>query len=184
MDSLKVALAIAILLGGGASAATSTPFSNTALDDNEAGWFTVDNLDAYGDDFDRRIDGSATVLSGHPAYVMDSDDARLLFDMPRMHYYYLTFMDTDLGQEFQTRLIEAIHTGQAEYAIDNSMTTAMLEQNRTLAKAFRSHYCLVDDAETRALYNRTDATLYRWVENESACPPERRATGEWWRDEV
>lgn len=171
MNKLAALLVVAIVLGAGASAATSHPFGNVAFDDNTDGWFTTSNLEAYGDDLDQRIEGqSGYVFTGHPAYVMDSQKARLLFDMPRIHYFAIMWNNTQAGNQMYANLTVALRDGRAKWAINNTMTDTLLEKNETARNAFNANYCRVDDPETRALYNRTDATLYRWVGNESACP--------------
>jgi len=176
VNKLAAVLLAAVLVGAVASAGTSHPLTNVALDDNSDGWFTTENLQRYGDDLDQRVAGSESkaILSGHPAYVIEADRAHLLFDMPRAHYFAISWNNTSVGDEFFANVTRAIERGDAQWAINNTMTDTMMEKNATLAAAYQEHYCRVDDAETQALYAETDSTLLYWVENTSQCPPDRR----------
>lgn len=172
-DRRAIVLAVVIVLGGGTSMATGHPFSNVALDGNDDGWFTTENLDAYGDDLDGRLEPGEWVFSAHPAYVMESDDARLVFDRPRTHYFAITFQGTNVGDRQYQRLARAFANGSVPYAIVDNTTRNMLSWEGAFfaRKAFEDYYCRVDDDETQALYNRTDATLYRYA---WTCPDDRR----------
>lgn len=162
-----------LLVGAIISGAACYPLMNV-LQGNPAGWFTMDNIDDYGDDLDERAKengGQLVVFTGHPSYVIGADNARLLFDMPRNHYYASTFNNTTLGNEFYSNLTNAFQTGQADVAISGPMTEAMLEQNATAAAAFHENYCRVQDPKAQALYNATDSTLYV---HQRDCPAYRR----------
>jgi len=176
VNKLAAVLVAAVLVGTLASAGTSSPLANPTFEDNSHGWFTTSNLEAYGDDLDRRIgdNDSGVIFTGHPAYVIESDEARLLFDMPRAHYFAISWNGTAVGNELYANITAAIRDGRAEWAIDNTMTDTMLESNATLRAAYETHYCRVDDRQTARLYAQTDATLLRWVPNQSACPAGQR----------
>ena len=163
MNRQRQAFVVLLVVAALVSMAACYPLVNV-VQGNPAGWFTMDNLDDYGDDLDER-ENVTTVFTGHPSYVIDSDDVRLLFDMPRIHYYAITFNDTDLGDEFYARLTRALQEGRAEVAIDGAMTEAILRHNQTAAQAFSNHYCPVTDSDTHRLYNRTHATLYQWTDD-------------------
>jgi len=132
---------------------------------NQAGWFSMQNIDEYGDDLDARAEqhgGEVVVFTGHPSYVMDADNARLLHDQPRNHYFASTFTNTTVGDRWYRNLTRALRTGQVDIAVSGPMTETILEFNQTAAKAFVTHYCRVEDAEAQRLYGRTHATLYRY----------------------
>lgn len=165
-------LAIAIFLAVTSSLAGAYPLTNIVVNDNQGGWFTVDNIETYGDDLDERV-GDGYVFTGHPSYVADSD-ARLLMNMSRIHYFALSFDGTAVGDRFFQNLTNDLRNGTAKWAIGGPMTTAILEHNETAKTAFLNHYCIADDQEAQRLYNRTGGTLYIYVENGSECPPERQ----------
>jgi len=176
VNKLAAVLLIGVLIGTAASAGTSHPLANVALEDNSDGWFTTSNLEAYGDDLDERVaaSGSPYILTGHPAYLIEADRAKLLFDMPRAHYFAISWNNTSHGDRFFANMTAAIRDGRAHWAINNTMTGTMMEKNSTLATAYEDHYCRVEDAETAELYDQTDSTLLIWVPHEDVCPPERR----------
>lgn len=155
------------------SAAACYPLVNV-LRGNPAGWFTMDNVDDYGDDLDARAvqhGGEIVVFTGHPGYVMGSENARLVFDMPRNHYYASTFNDTRVGDEWYAKLTRALRQGRADITIGGPMTEVILEQNSSAATAFRTHYCRADEPDAQALYNRTHGSLYIY---EPECPESRQ----------
>lgn len=173
MNRLGVILVVALVVGSGAALGTGEPLATVAFDDNPDGWFTPATLAAYGDDLDERVVPGERVFTGHPAYVMESDDARLVFDRPRIHYFAVTFRGTSHGDRQYRRLAAALSNGSAPYAIGNEMTTLMLQWDGAAParQAFEEHYCAVDEPETQRLYNRTGATLYRYQPD---CPADRR----------
>ena len=171
MNKTQLALVAIVLVAAITSVFAAYPLTNVALHDNESGWFTIDNLESYGDDLDSRVGPGEVIFTGHPSYVMNSDNARLWRDLPRVQYYAYTFNDTYLGDALYENLTTAFRDGTIQYAISGTMTRQTLRYNNTAEAAFTAHYCRV---ETDGLYARTDANLYRWVANSSVCPPERR----------
>lgn len=165
----KVLVAI-VLVTSITSISAAYPLTNV-VGGNEAGWFTVDNIDAYGDDLDSRVDPGDEIFTGHPSYVMGSDNARLLNDVPRAHYYAVSFTGTEIGDAYYRNLTRAFESGTAEYVISGPMTKRILIRNDTAEAAFVANYCRV---ETDGLYNETHANLYRWVGDTSDCPNEKR----------
>jgi hypothetical protein len=164
-----VALAVAAVL----SLVACYPLTNI-LTGNEGGWFSMQNIDEYGDDLDARAErhgGEVVVFTGHPSYVMDADNARLLNDQPRNHYFASTFNDSRAGDRWYRNLTRALRTGQVDIAVSGPMTETILEQNQTAGTAFLNHYCRVEDPEAQRLYGRTHATLYEY---EPDCPDQRR----------
>jgi len=179
MNELKAVFLAAILIGALGSVSTSQPFTEPVLNDNEAGWFTVQNINEYGDDLDARSNGSMTIFTGHPAYVMNSQNVSLLFDMPRIHYFASTFNGTPVANQLYSRLSVALRNGTAKYTVMAKMTANILRFNKTVYRAFKAHYCSVDDEGTTRLYDKTDATLYRWVPDSGDCAPENRLQTDW-----
>jgi len=172
MNHTRKLLVTLVVVGVVVSTLSAFPLTNIVFHDNADGWFTMQNIDDYGADLDERAeDGELIVFTGHPSYVMDSDKARLLFDMPRNHYFAMTFVGTDVGNAFYDRLAEALRTGQADVAIAGPMTESILEHDQETKKAFVDNYCRVDDPEAQELYSRTHATLYRY---EPDCPAARQ----------
>jgi len=166
-EAFVVLLAAATIL----SLAAGYPLTNV-LTGNEGGWFTMDNIGKYGSDLDgRATDGEVVVFTGHPSYVIAADDARLVFDMPRGHYYASTFNDTEIGDQFYRNLSQGLRSGRIDVAVAGPMTEAILKQNATAQRAFLTHYCRVPEAEAQVLYNKTHATLYR---HQPECPEHRR----------
>lgn len=172
MHKYRALLLAALLVAGTVSLANAHPLTNIAIDDNEGGWFTFDNLEDYGEDLDARASSTVTVFTGHPAYVMGSDNARLWDDMPRVHYFAITFEHTRLGRQMYADITRDFRSGRVDYVIAGPMTEGVLTYNQTAADAFVANYCLVDDRETMALYNRTNSRLYAHTDGE--CPPDRR----------
>lgn len=171
MNKKQIAFVLVVLVATITSVFAAYPLTNVALYDNEAGWFTIDNLEDYGDDLDSRVAPGEETFTGHPAYVMNSDNARLWADLPRVQYYAYTFNDTNMGDRFYENLTAAFRDGTIEYAISGTMTRQVLRYNNTAQHTFSNHYCRV---ETDGLYERTDANLYKWVPNSTQCPPEHR----------
>lgn len=181
MNNYRVLFIVVVLLGGVTAFATTHPLTNVAIDDNDSGWFTFDNLDDYGADLDRRLGADGYVFTGHPAYLMASDKAHLLYDMPRIHYFATTFGGTDVGDRFYANVTRALETGTADLAIAGPMTQAVLEEHGPAAEAFLANYCVVSDRETVALYNRTHSKLYRYAPDE--CSPGDRPSEAYVYDE-
>lgn len=171
MNKTQTALVVVVLIASITSMSAAYPLTNVVIHDNEAGWFTLENLQEYGDDLDSRVAPGDPVFTGHPSYVMESENARLLFDLPRVQYYAYTFNDTWMGDQLYRNLTAALENGDAEYAVANTMTRQTLRYNTTAQRAFEKHYCRV---KTDGLYAKTDAQLYKWVPNSSDCPPDRR----------
>lgn len=173
MNHRAAVLVTAVVIGTVASMATGQPFAAVAFGSGDGDWFTTGNLDDYGDDLDERLAPGERVFSGHPAYVAESDDARLVFDRPRVHYFAVTFRGTEMGDRQYRRLATALSNGSVPLAIDNTMTTNFLRwDGATPARqAFEAHYCAVSDDATRELYDRTNATLYRHA---PSCSADRR----------
>ena len=171
MNNTHTALIAVVLVAAITSTAAAYPLTNIVVDDNAGGWFTIENVQEYGDDLDSRVEPGEAIFTGHPAYVMDSENARLLFDLPRVQYYGYTFNDTWMGDQLYQNLSVAFETGSVEYVISGTMTRQTLRYNTTVESAFESNYCRV---ETDGLYAETDANLYRYVENGSECPVDRR----------
>jgi hypothetical protein len=174
-QAFVVLLTVAVVV----STAAAFPLTNT-LRGNPDGWFTINNLDEYGEDLDARANSDVVVFTGHPSYVIASEQARLLFDMPRIHYFASTFNDTEVGDDFYRRLIRALRTGRADLAIAGPMTEAIIENNSTAETAFATNYCRVADAETQWLYNRTHSTIFAY---EPDCPAARQPAVENLSDE-
>lgn len=164
-----VALSIVVSFGG------AYPLTNTLVYDNADGWFTTGNLNEYGDDLDGRLDNGDVIFSGHPAYVIESDDARLVFDRPRVHYFAVTFRGTSLGDQQYRELADTLNSGRVPYVINNDMTRNMLRWNGSgvARQAFLTNYCRVQDADAQRLYDRTNATLYEYVGG-ATCESERQ----------
>lgn len=160
-----VVLAVVVSFGG------AYPITNTLMQDNADGWFTTANLNEYGDDLNGRLDSGDVVFSGHPAYVIESDDARLVFNRPRVHYFAVTFRGTELGDRQYQNLADRLNSGEVPYAINNDMTRNMLRWDgaQPAREAFIRNYCEVDEADAQRLYDRTNATLYEYV-GDGACP--------------
>lgn len=171
MNNWQKVFVVVVLVATVTSLAAAYPLTNVVVNDNKAGWFTLDNIEKYGDDLDDRVEPGGTVFTGHPAYVMESENARLVLDMPRVHYYAITFTNTDVGNAMFRNLTTAFESGKAKYAVSGPMTQKILELNQTARRAFVDHYCRV---ETDGLYNRTHANLYKWVPDSSDCPPDHR----------
>lgn len=175
MNRQRTVFLVAMVAAIVVSATACYPLVNV-LRGNPAGWFTMDNIDGYGGDLDARAEehgGELVVFTGHPSYVMAADDARLLFDMPRNHYYAATFNDTRYGDRWYQNLTQAFQTGRADIAIAGPMTEAILKQNTTAASAFANNYCRVKDVDAQQLYAQTHSTLYVY---EPDCPASRRPT--------
>lgn len=170
MHRYRKALIVIVLVASVTSLTAAYPLANIVFNDNQSGWFTTDNIGEYGNDLDSRVDPGDPIFTGHPSYVMGSDNARMLFDMPRIHYYGNTFLGTWAGDRFYRNLTVALENGEAEYAISGPMTEKVLELNASAEQAFTKHYCRV---ETDGLYEKTNAELYRYVENTSDCPEDR-----------
>lgn len=168
---LLATVALSVVVSFGAA----FPLTNTMLNDNADGWFTTNNLNEYGNDLDQRVANGEWVFTGHPAYLIDSDNARLVFDRSRVHYFAITFRGTELGDRQYERLAAALSNGSAQYAINHDMTKNMLQWDgaQPAREAFVANYCAVDEPVTQRLYAQTGGRLLRYVGNET-CPPERR----------
>lgn len=166
-------LVLAVITSFGAA----FPLTNVLLYGNADGWFTPSNLDDYGESLDKRLEPGDVVFTGHPAYVIESEDSELLFDRPRLHYFAVTYRGTPLGDRQYRRIAAALRNGTAEYAIGNDMTRNMLgwTGSAPARNAYLNNFCAVADPQTQRLYDRTNATLYRYVGNDY-CPPGRRPT--------
>lgn len=175
MNRLQHILVGAIVIGILASTLTAFPLMNVVLYDNADGWFTMDNIDDYGDDLDSRSNNTVVVFTAHPSYVMGSDDARLLFDRPRIHYFAITLRGTELGDQQYERIATALRDGRVSYAINDNMTTNMLQWDGAgdARQALRENYCAVQEPDTQQLYNQTGATLHEYVGNDTCAPGDR-----------
>lgn len=170
---LVVGLALAVAF----SMLAQFPLMNIVYNDNEAGWFTTASIQSYGDDLDGRVEAGTPILTGHPSYVASADEARLLFDRPRLQYWAKLWNDSEGGDDFYARLTASIRNGTAPYAVRAEMLDEVLQRNQTAARAFERHYCPVTDWETQHLYNRTGATLYRWTGGECPAPTDMNLRG-------
>lgn len=155
LQTVAVAVVICSLL---VSSMGAYPLTNVALDGNDGGWFTMQNLEEYQDDLEGRVGDGDVVFTGHPSYVAGSD-ARLLFDMPRMHYFAATFKDTHLGARLQERLRRALDSGEVKYAIAGPMTEKIISYDEKTESTFYENYQRV--FHPGGLYNKTDAGLYK-----------------------
>jgi len=172
MDNKRALLVAAVCLGVVISTASAYPLMNIVVYNNEGGWFTTESAQAYGEDLDSRVGPGEPVLTGHPTYLASAEEARLLFDMPRMQYYAEMWNDTESGDEFYRNLTVAIRNGTAQYAVHAEMLDQVLAHNATAQRAFERHYCRVPNESVQELYNETGATLYRWSQPDT-CSQQR-----------
>lgn len=170
MHRYRKVLVVIVIVMSITSITAAYPLTNV-VGGNDAGWFTVNNINEYGDDLDRRVSPGDEIFTGHPSYVITSDNARLLFNVPRAHYYAVSFTNTTIGDVFYENLTGAFESGRANYVISGPMTKRILERNATAEQAFVRNYCIVD---TDGLYDETNANLYIWVGDTSDCPEEKR----------
>jgi hypothetical protein len=145
--------------------ATAYPLMNVVWYDNEGGWFTVNNLDDYGDDLETRIDRGEVLLTASPGYVMEANDVHMWEDRPRIHYFLITYKDTRYGDNIYHNLSNDLQSGSIEYVITNGMTRNMFTWNSSAEQAFESNYCYVDDPEAQEMYERRNGNLWQYQEN-------------------
>lgn len=155
-----VVVAAAIVTSG----ATAYPFMDVAVDDNEARWFTHDNLDEYRQDIDARTEPGDTVLTAHPSYVIASN-ASLPRNSSRLYYTAYLYNGTRLDRQLYSWLVPRLQNGTIPLVILGGLTMDLFRWNESAARAFTSSYCRVPSADR--LYNRTGAALYRY--QPSAC---------------
>jgi hypothetical protein len=161
---MRATLTTAIILAVIASTLGAHPLTVVALNNNQAGWFTMSNIPEYQEDLDERVNDSRVIWTGHPTYVAGSD-AKLVGNVSRSHYLAATFRnDTGVigpaADYYATHLIPGLRSGHIQFVIMEKMSHRMLRYNDTAREAFEANYCRVDSADQ--LYDRTNATLYRY----------------------
>lgn len=172
MNKKQTLFAVAIALAVLVSLLSAYPLTNIVLDGNDGGWFTVETIHEYGDDLDERVEPGERVFAGHPSYVAAADQTRLVFDMPRIQYYAVTWNGSGAGDEFFATLAAQLRSGNVSHAVHEDMTMQILRRNESVRQAYASNYCRVDDPAAQRLYNQTGATLYKYTN--TTCPVERR----------
>jgi len=155
---LRVVLALAVILAVVNTSAAAYPITNLVVNDNSGGWFTVDNVQQYGDDMDARTDGGEEVLAANPSYVALSH-ATMVGDNARLYYTLISYEDSGPAADIYEYLLPRLRNGSIEYVVYSPLVEEMLYFNQSVARAFDSHYCPVD---TDGLYEQTDATLYQY----------------------
>lgn len=169
--SLRAVVAVALTIAVVSSGAAAFPLVNVVTG-NDAGWFTVNSTQAYGDDLDDRTQPGDVVFAANPTYVADSH-ARLPDDNARLHYEAVTFKGKSWGPHIGLfkRLTAGFHSGAYRYAVMDTTAVKMLRWNASAADEFETHYCRVP---VDGLYRQTHAVLTRWQPADEACPSDRQ----------
>lgn len=168
---LRVVLVVAIVVGSVTGAMAAYPLTNVLIDDNEAGWFTTDNIEDYEEDINARTAPGDVVFSTSPAHVAQSH-ARTLNDNPRTHMVAVRYKDYGPAIPLYDSMIQQLDSGQVEYLIYSRTMRQMFTWNETAAEMFKDNYCRVPEADS--LYQRTNSYLYRYQPDN--CPEEQRPT--------
>lgn len=170
---VRQTLAVALVIGLVVSAGASYPITNIVIDDNQAGWFTIDSMQEIGDDLDERTAPGDAVFAANPSYVVGSH-ATMVDDNARLHYVGATFSEQSWGPHIPmyANLTEGFTSGSIDYAIIDTSAVNMLRWNDTAAKAFAENYCQVDIGQP---YNETNAMLFKHG-NATTCSDNRQLT--------
>jgi hypothetical protein len=158
----RVLLAIAIVSGTVAATFGAHPLMVIVMHDNDAGWFTMDNIHDYQADINERTDPGDRVLASNPSYVALSD-AEMPLNRPRLHMVAVRYKHSGPGAEQYAVLNKGIREGRYEYAIASRTLVQMLRWNDTFQSLFLSKYCVVETEDN--LYRRTNAWLLKWQPN-------------------
>jgi len=160
--TIRAVLAVAIVLSLINTSAAAYPITNIVINDNSGEWFTIDSVQEYGDDMDARTQPGDEVLAANPSYVALSH-ADMVRDNSRLYYTLVSYKDSGPGRDIYEHIIPRMQNGTIQYVIYTGMVEDMLSWNSSAVAAFESNYCPV---ETDGLYQKTNATLYRYT-NES-----------------
>lgn len=157
-------LAVAVVTSG----AIAYPFTDLAVEDNRAGWFTPGNMDAYADDLDRRVQPGETVLTAHPSYVVASY-ASLPRNSSRVYMTAYLYNNTRLDHALYQWLLPRLRNDSIPVVVLDGLTRDLFRWNASAERLFEQYYCRVASADR--LYNRTHASLYRYQPNGCAHRP-------------
>ncbi len=163
---VRTLFAITLVIATVTAAGGAHPVTHIVLDDNEDGWFTMENMDAYHEDLNDRTQPGDVVFTAAPVYVAGTH-ARMVNDNARIHYLYATFEDDGPAESMYRRVISGFQSGDIQWVVMTANTQNMLEYNESAQNAFESNYCRT---QNDSLYQQTGAMLYKYEENASACP--------------
>lgn len=171
--TLRVSLALAIVIGSITGAGAAYPLTNVLMDNNDAGWFTTNNIEDYEEDINARTEPGDIVLSTSPAHVAQSH-ARTINDNPRTHMVAVRYKDYGPAIPLYESIIQQLESGNVEYVIYGRTMREMFKWNETASDTFQENYCRVSEADS--LYQRTNTYLFRYQPD--SCPENLRPTME------
>lgn len=163
---LRTMFAAALVLSLVGAGAAPSPATETTVYANSELWYTIPEVQEYRDDLNRRTEPGATVLSAQPVFAAVSH-TQMVNDNARLHYVYATFYPDGPAVPLYRQLNRSLRNGSIEYVIVDDMTQNMLGADNRTTDAFESNYCR---AEGDALYQKSEAYLYRYQRNCSDPP--------------
>lgn len=166
------AAAIVFVIALYTSATWAYPYVGDEHRDTQTDWFTMNRVQAFGDDVDRRLEGDETVFTGNPLYVIESEH-RQAADLSRKYYLFEGWPTTPVTHREATELKGIMRSGSAPMAVVNDETRTVLAANASVNQTFDQHYCGVDDPLYEVMEN---TTLY--VHRDHADTGELPACGE------
>lgn len=157
-NRLKRALLAALLVTAIViSALSAHPLTVVALDGNDDGWFTMDNIRDLSDDIEERAGGD-TVYATSPGFLSDTN-VSTLNNKPRIHMVLVRYKDYGPAEPLYRNIIDAFRSGEAKYVIYSNTARQTMQWNDTAWQAFQENYCRVESAD--ALYQRANAFLFK-----------------------
>lgn len=126
-------------------------------------WFSVNNMQDYGDDIEARTDPGDRILTSQPLYAVEAD-RKIAGNMSRRYYVYQGWPDTSARKRVDSQVRQEIRDGEVALVIkDNEYQ--VLKDSKQLQR-------LVDRCyrhEPTVLYPDTGAKLYVPTEDYPEC---------------
>ncbi len=152
---LSASLILAVVTSG----VGAHPVTNVVLDDNDDGWFTMDNIHDFRDDINNRTEPGDIVYTTSPAFLSDTH-VQTISDKPRIHMVLVRYKDHGPAVPLYRTIIDTLRNGSAGHVIYTRTLRQTFRWNETAWQAFRDNYCRVPSAD--GLYGRANAELYRY----------------------
>jgi hypothetical protein len=137
----RAGVAVVVIMATLSAGALAEPYAPNGVE-QDSYWFTVERVQAYGDDVERLTKPGEQVFTAQPLYVIEAD-RRIAGDLSRKYYLYRGWPNRAVTDRVTDEIVRSIDDEETTLAVLDSESAVVMNESERINQTVRSKFCPV-----------------------------------------